>query len=76
MTVEADGAEGGILWFAILDAQGKKLATSNDPKTGDNIGFPSEASGKTYFAKTLNETRQRMSENDVESLIDSIGSTK
>ena len=71
-----DGAEGGIPWIAILDAQGKKLATSNDPKTGDNIGFPSEATGKKHFARMLNDSRQRMSDSEVQSLIDSIDSTK
>ena len=29
---------GGIPWFAILDAQGKALATSDGPR--GNIGYP------------------------------------
>ena len=70
-----DGEGGGIPWFTILDAQGKKLATSNDPKTGDNIGFPSGVKGEAHFAKMLNDTKQRMSENDVQSLINSIGNS-
>ena len=67
-----DGAEGGIPWFAILDADGKKLATSNSLEGGENIGYPSEAGGQVHFAHMLNTTRQRMSEADVQSLIDAI----
>jgi len=66
-----DGAEGGIPWFAILDASGQKLATSNDLKTGENIGFPSEEGAQVHFASMLNTTRQRMTEQEVESLIKS-----
>lgn len=71
-----DGAEGGIPWFAILDASGKKLATSNAPESGDNIGYPSEESGQVHFAHILNTTRQRMTEADVQSLIDAIDKAK
>jgi hypothetical protein len=67
-----DGAEGGIPWFAIMDADGKKLATSNSPESGSNIGYPSEASGRVHFAHMLNATRQRMSEADVQSIIAAI----
>ena len=71
-----DGADGGVPWFAILNAQGEKLATSNDPETGDNIGFPAKAEGQTHFADMFNDTRKRMSESDVQSLVASIKSTK
>jgi len=66
-----DGAQGGIPWFAILDASGQKLATSNDLKTRENIGFPGEKSGQIHFANMLNTTRQRMTEQEVESMIKS-----
>jgi len=69
-----DGAQGGIPWFAILDNHEEKLATSNDPSTGKNIGFPSEPRGRQHFKNILNATRQRMSETDVQSLIDAIDS--
>ena len=71
-----EGAEGGIPWLAILDASGKKLATSNALDGGQNIGYPSEASGQVHFAHMLNTTRQRMTEADVQSLIDAIGKVK
>ncbi|EMI16178.1 thioredoxin H-type [Rhodopirellula maiorica SM1] len=64
-----EGAKGGIPWFAILDASGKKLATSNDEKTGDNIGFPSSKQGQAHFAFMLNQTRQRLSEEDVANFV-------
>ncbi|QDV22564.1 thioredoxin family protein [Aureliella helgolandensis] len=69
-----DGAEGGIPWFVILDAQGEKLATSNDPSTGKNIGFPSVQNGRKHFANILNATRQRMTEPEVQALVDAIES--
>ena len=64
-----DGAEGGVPWFAILDAQGKVMATSNDPKTKQNIGFPSDESSQLHFASMLNATRQRLSEEDVKEFV-------
>jgi hypothetical protein len=66
------GAKGGIPWYAILDATGKVLATSNDPKSGDNIGFPSEPSGQLHFAHMLNSTRQRMTADEVKQLVDKL----
>ncbi len=41
-----EGADGGIPWFVILDASGKKLATSNLPDSGRNIGFLPKMRGK------------------------------
>src|SRR5690606_2779208 len=43
------GADGGIPWFAILDAQGEKLATSNEPEGQSNIGYPSSPEGQQHF---------------------------
>ncbi|MCA9160166.1 MAG: hypothetical protein KDA72_17650, partial [Planctomycetales bacterium] len=67
-----DDGEWSIPWFAILDASGKKLATSNAPESGANIAYPSGKSGQVHFAHMLNTTRQRMTEADVQSLIDAI----
>ncbi len=64
-----DGAQGGIPWFVILDADGTKLATSNEPESGDNIGYPSSESGQDHFAKMLNQTRQRLTEKQVNDLV-------
>lgn len=60
-----DGADGGIPWFAILDAQGNKLATSNLPESGRNVGFPSDAQGQEHFMNMLKSTRQRMTNQEI-----------
>src|SRR5690606_32518842 len=64
-SLEAEN-RGGIPWYAILDAEGKVLATSRGPE--GNIGFPSEPKGIEHFAEMLNSTRQRMTERDVDQL--------
>ncbi|TWU42124.1 carboxypeptidase regulatory-like domain-containing protein [Novipirellula artificiosorum] len=64
-----DGADGGIPWYAILDASGTKLVTSNEPDDGQNIGYPSSKTGQAHFANMLNQTRQRMSEEQVKQLV-------
>ncbi|MEZ6121607.1 MAG: M56 family metallopeptidase [Planctomycetaceae bacterium] len=66
-------AEGGIPWFAILDDHGNRLATSNIPATGDNIGFPSEESGQQHFKNMLMQTRQRMTDQEIENLVKAAG---
>jgi thiol-disulfide isomerase/thioredoxin len=60
-----EGADGGIPWFAILDAQGNKLATSNLPESGRNVGFPSDAQGQEHFMNMLKSTRQRMTDQEI-----------
>ncbi|XZE18297.1 M56 family metallopeptidase [Pirellulaceae bacterium SH449] len=64
-----DGASGGIPWFAILDSSGNVLSTSNEPESGDNIGFPREASGQKHFANMLKATRQRMTDAEIAQLV-------
>ena len=64
-----DGADGGIPWFAILDAEGTKLATSNDLKSNQNIGFPSEVTGLAHFEHMLKSTRQRLTDVEITDLI-------
>jgi hypothetical protein len=64
-----DGASGGIPWFAILDSSGKKLATSNLPDSGENIGFPSSKEGREHFANMLKSTRQHMTDQDLDDLV-------
>jgi thioredoxin-related protein len=44
-------SSGGIPWFAILDAQGKPLATSDGPS--GNIGYPGEPEGIDHFLKMV-----------------------
>ena len=57
-------AEGGYPWIAILDADGKVLATSNKPDDGSNIGFPSEPDSIDHFMHMLKTTAQRMTADD------------
>lgn len=64
-----DGAEGGVPWFAILDSDGQTLATSNDSKTGKNIGFPSSPEGQQHLAEMLKSTRQRMTDQEIEDFV-------
>ena len=64
---------GGIPWFAILDAQGKALATSDGPK--GNIGYPAapeeidhflamvKGQGRRIDAQQLDKLRKSLEEN-------------
>ncbi len=49
---------GGIPWFAIVDAKGKALATSDGPR--GNIGHPSEPHEIAHFLVMLKQTARRM----------------
>jgi hypothetical protein len=64
-------AGGGIPWIAILDADGTKLATSNEPDSGSNIGFPSGEVGQRHFRRMLETTCQRMTPDEISALVDS-----
>jgi thiol-disulfide isomerase/thioredoxin len=55
--------KGGIPWFLILDAKGKSLITSDGPD-GKNIGFPAEDQEIAHFAKMLEATKQRITEQE------------
>lgn len=57
------GYRGGIPWTAILDADGKVLATSND-KEGQNVGFPSEQPGIDHFVAMFRKTAIRLKDDD------------
>ncbi|HEV7280491.1 MAG TPA: thioredoxin family protein [Pirellulaceae bacterium] len=61
-----EGPRGGIPWFAILDSDGKSLATSDGPD--GNIGFPSEPVSIEHFMSMLSSTKQRMSDAQLEEL--------
>jgi hypothetical protein len=62
-------ADGGIPWFAILDASGAILATSNDLHTTRNIGYPSETSGQAHFKSMLQGTRQRLTDEEIDQMV-------
>lgn len=62
-----DSKRGGIPWFAILDAKGKALITSDLPKStrrfgSANIGFPETRRGREHFLTMLKQTAPRLSE--------------
>ena len=65
-----DGAEGGIPWFAIVDADGKRLVTSNRENDGSNIGFPSSDSGQKHLKRMLMETKLKMTEDEITSFVE------
>ncbi|WP_144054730.1 carboxypeptidase regulatory-like domain-containing protein [Rhodopirellula europaea] len=65
-----DGAEGGIPWFAIVDADGKRLVTSNRENDGSNIGFPSSDSGQKHLKHMLMETKLKMTEDEITSFVE------
>ena len=53
-----EGKSMGIPWIAILDADGKTLATSDMPKDG-NTGYPGSPKEIRYFMEMLKKTKQR-----------------
>ncbi len=58
---------GGVPWYAILDAEGKPMATSNLPGedesgTNSNIGFPSDPPGVDHFVGMLRRTAPGLAE--------------
>jgi protocatechuate 3,4-dioxygenase beta subunit len=67
-----DGASGGIPWYAILDAEGKKLVTSNSSRTEKNIGYPSSVDGREHFQEMINATAQRMTDREIASLMSAL----
>jgi hypothetical protein len=60
----------GIPWTAILDADGKVLATSDGPL--GNIGFPSSGLGVKHFRKMLEASTQKMTNQEREALVKSL----
>ncbi|MCC9655496.1 thioredoxin family protein [Rhodopirellula halodulae] len=67
-----DGADGGIPWFAIVDADGNRLVTSNQGEGGRNIGFPSSESGQRHLKRMLMQTKLTMTEDEITSLVDQL----
>jgi hypothetical protein len=62
---------GGIPWYAIIDANGKILATSEN--RDGNIGFPDDREGKDHLRRMLQQTARRLTPAEIESLIRSVG---
>ncbi len=61
-----DGAK-SLPWFAVLDAGGNPLATS-EAADGKNIQFPSDAAEIAHFQGVLRKSATRLGEADIESL--------
>lgn len=71
MAAMRNKAEGGVPWTAILDADGKVLATCN-AKDGHNIGFPSEADSIAHFATMLRTTAIRLTPREIGELAEAL----
>ena len=61
-------AQGGIPWIAILDSDGKTLSTSNTAQ-GENIGYPSDDTGRKHFRSMLEKTTIRLVTKDINLLM-------
>ncbi|HUE13456.1 MAG TPA: thioredoxin family protein, partial [Planctomycetaceae bacterium] len=64
-------ADAGVPWFAITDAEGTPLATSDSPH--GNIGFPTEQPEKLHLFLMLQKTAQKLTTMDRDRLIKSLG---
>jgi thiol-disulfide isomerase/thioredoxin len=60
-----DGID-GIPWFAVIDAQGKVLATSEGPK--GNIGFPDTDIEVAHFFSVLHSTAKGITAGEIETI--------
>jgi hypothetical protein len=60
----------GVPWYAITDADGAILATSDG--TVGNIGMPSSVEGIGHFRQMLEKTKDRLSTDEVDRLIKSL----
>ena len=59
-------SSGGIPWFAILDAQGKALATSDGP--GGNIGYPAQPKEIDHFLSMVKGQGRRIDDSQRDQL--------
>jgi len=64
------GKEGGIPFHAIFAPAGERLIDSEGP--AGNIGNPSGDEGKRHLRRMLTETRQRLTDAEIDQLIDSL----
>lgn len=62
--------KGGIPWFALVDADGKVLATSDGP--GGNIGFPTEPADLAHFRSMLDKAVTKATKAELDALIASL----
>ncbi len=64
------GQRHGVPFHAIFDASGTMLIDSAGPL--GNIGYPSGTEGKRHLQKMLMETRQTLTDTEVEQLVESV----
>jgi hypothetical protein len=65
---ERIGGVAPIPWFAILDAEGKKLISSDNPEGNINIGCPTTADEISYFKEMLRKTAKNITNEQIETL--------
>jgi hypothetical protein len=65
-----DNHRHGIPFFGIFDKSGERLIDAAGPL--GNIGYPAGFDGKKWFRNMLNNTRQQLTEDDVEAMIGTI----
>ncbi|MDB5353196.1 MAG: thioredoxin domain protein [Planctomycetota bacterium] len=58
--------QGGIPWFAFLDAKGEEIANANGPK--GNIGYPATAEEIAHFVSMLKKAARKMDAGDIEAI--------
>jgi hypothetical protein len=64
------GRATGIPFYAILDAEGNAIADSISP--AGSIGMPNSVDGKAYLREIIEKTRKRITDDEINQLIDSI----
>jgi thiol-disulfide isomerase/thioredoxin len=64
------GVEGGIPWFALVDAKGRPIITSEGPQ--GNIGFPGTAAEFAHFRKMLKTTARGISARELDTVFDAL----
>ncbi len=57
------GKEGGIPWFAVLDAQGTEIVNSDGPQ--GNIGYPAKPHEIAHFITMLQKTARRITPDEL-----------
>jgi len=63
---------GPIPWIAVLEANGDLLATGDGPN--GNIGYPSTDQDRDHFQNMLRQTRQRLTDEDISSIMKGLDS--
>ncbi len=65
----------GIPWYAILDAEGRTVVTSDLPGTG-NIGFPTDEADYAHLRAMLQKAARRLTPADLDALVASVRARK